>query len=170
MATIQGIRIPMDAEQPIELVEFDQGDYRAIQRHIGGNFQCLDMERPDSTLFCDEEGRINGSEMNRRATLILWVHDSRFRGADVIFGNAMILGRPDDDGNTASVPDSFQEILIKATEWRYLVQADDSGTWAGNERRYDNWVDAYNGALALADRWVLVREVAVVPTDSHCQE
>lgn len=164
MASINGILVPVDEEKPVELVELEAGDFRAIQSFVGGTFQCLDLERPDATLFISDEGKINGSELNRRSTIMLWVHDSRFREQDTVAGDALILGTPDQDGNTQSVPDVLVNLLFHTAEYRYLVQTNGSDEWNGNGVRCANWLEAYSEALKLAQRWSLVQEVTVVPS------
>ncbi|MDR7084286.1 hypothetical protein J2X01_003594 [Arthrobacter ginsengisoli] len=35
-------------------------------------------------------------------------------------------------------------------------------TWNGNQRRYEDWVLAYNDGLALAPRWFAVNHMRIV--------
>lgn len=163
MEKLQGIHIPQNEDDPCTIATLDHGDYRAIQHQVGGTFECLDLDRPECTMFLNEEGKINGSELNRRATLLLWVHDSRFRQVDAIYGDALILGRPDDEGATQTVPAELVDLLFNTSNYRYLVQTADGPSWNGNGLTFKDWVAAYNAALSLADRWALVREVSVVP-------
>lgn len=163
MSTIRGIVIPACEELPVHVVEFDQGDIGAIQLHVGGNFQCIDIDDPSATIFCDEEGKLKGSEVNRRATMLWWVGYSPARGVDIINGDALVIGQPDDVGNSQGVPDELVDLLLNHELWRYEVKVVDDDSWNGNQRTYSNVWSAYNDALALAARWLAVTEVRVVP-------
>jgi|TARA_Y100000310_G_scaffold80589_2_gene77269 hypothetical protein len=46
------------------------------------------------------------------------------------------------------------------------VQADASGTWAGNALRFDTRAEAEDWARNLASRWTAVREWRVVEEDA----
>jgi hypothetical protein len=162
MATIKGILMPVDQFAPISVVEFDQSDYTQITKLIGGTFGVTDTLRPDASVWYHDEGKILGLPVNRRASLFLWVHRTEFRGYDALMGDVLILGPADDEGNTTSVPDELVELLFNTKEYRYLVQTSGDDSWNGNGVTYDNWVDAYNGGLSLAERWTLVEHVKVV--------
>ena len=123
----------------------------------------MDIDRPEATLILNEEGKLMGLPMNRRATLLLWVHLTRWRGHDALAGDVLIVGRPDDDGNMQDVPRELVDLLFKTKEYKYEVTTFDSlTTWSGNQRRYDDWVAAYNDGLALASRWFAVNDVRIV--------
>ncbi|MFI8696710.1 DUF3846 domain-containing protein [Dietzia maris] len=163
MSTIRGIVIPACEELPVHVVEFDQGDISAIQLHVGGMFQCIDINDPSATIFCDEEGKLKGSEVNRRATMLWWVHYPAARGMDVVNGDALVIGHPDEEGNSQGVPDELVDLLLNHEQWRYEVKVVGDDSWSGNQRTYSNVWGAYNDALALAQRWLAVERVRVIP-------
>jgi hypothetical protein len=162
MTTIQGILIPADGLREIELVDIDQDDYKSIQQHVGGPFEMTELLRPEASLWSNEEGKIHDLELNRRATLMLWVHRTEFREADYIVGDVLVLGPADKAGRTMGAPEELVNLLFHTEQYRYLVQVTNDDTWNGNGVTYDNWVDAYNGGLALAKRWILVENVKVI--------
>ena len=162
MTTINCVLIPADEEAPIELIEIEQGDYKAYQERVGGNFECLNLDRPPSTFFAHDEAKLIGLPLNRRATLILWAHNDRYRGLDVLLGDCVLAGRPDQEGETLGCPDELIDLLFNTRAYRYMVKTINEDGWHGNARRYDNWLQAYHDGVALAERWALVESVKVV--------
>ena len=51
------------------------------------------------------------------------------------------------------------------TKYIVEVQADNTGTWAGNGRQFDTVEKASTYAIDLSMRWTSVREWRVVPLD-----
>ncbi|MBM4646548.1 DUF3846 domain-containing protein [Rhodococcus hoagii] len=163
MSTIRGIVIPANDELSVQVVEFEQGDINAYQRYVGGMFQCLDIDSPPASIFCNEEAKLIGLELNRRATMLWWTHYPPSRHADIINGDVVIVGQPDDEGETQGVPDELLSLLTQTTEWRYEVSVINESGWHRNGRTFNNVWAAYNDGLALLDRWVLAQQVRVVP-------
>lgn len=163
MGTIRGLVIPAVEVLPVKVVEFEQGDIRAIQQYVGGMFQCIDIANPFATIFCDDEAKLKGSELNRRATMLWWVHYPLSRNVDILNGDCLIIGQPDDEGDSQGVPDELVDLLLNHERWKYQVKTVGDDTWSGNQRTYSNVWGAYNDALALAERWLAVTEVRVVP-------
>ncbi|SIC59005.1 DUF3846 domain-containing protein [Mycobacteroides abscessus] len=163
MTIIKGILIPADELQDIKTVEIDSASDVAIQAHVGGTFGVTDLFNPAASLHWNDDGRMLGLPLNRRATLMLWVHHSAFRGHDALLGDVLLLGPADEEtGDSLPVPDELDRLLFHTDQYRYLVKTIGEKSWNGNGVTYDNWVDAYNGALSLAKRWTLVEEVTVV--------
>ncbi|ODR25790.1 DUF3846 domain-containing protein [Mycolicibacterium porcinum] len=163
MTVIKGILVRADESVPAELVEFEQRDLKALQGFVGGWIQIVEGTNPDLSFVFNEEGKHEGLPLNRRATLMLWTYNSAFRDQDVLVGDVVIIGPPDErTGETTGVPDELITLLFHTERYRYLVKTHPEGSWNGNGVTYDNWVDAYNGAQSLARRWKLVEEVMVV--------
>ena len=53
------------------------------------------------------------------------------------------------------------------TKYKVEVQADSSGTWAGNQKTFDTVEDAEAYARDLAGRWTSVREWRVIPAEEQ---
>lgn len=171
MSTIKGIVIPADEEQPIKLVEVEGGNYREFQKHVGGNFDAINIERPEASIFIHDEGKIIGLPLNRRASVVLWVHNKRFRHVDAIMGDALLIGAPDDVGDTQGIPEELINLFLETDEWKYEVQVYDEQGWHGNQITFNEVFDAYDDALVLADRWSKVEEIRIVALhreDHHC--
>jgi hypothetical protein len=73
-------------------------DLESLQAEVGGLIECVYLE-DDSILVCNEEGKLNGMEMNRRL------------GDDIICGPFFIVS-DDGEGDFASLSDS-QMALFK---------------------------------------------------------
>ena len=159
---VRGILIPIDED--LELQEVHVDGFEDYQKLVGGMFQCLDIESPSATLFSHEEGKLIGLVMNRRATLIWWLHDERFRDVDALMGEVVLVGQPDKDGNTQDIPDELFALLMETPLYKMQVQTvGDGDAWSGNAIRYDNWPDAYSHVMLLASNWFAVTAVRVVP-------
>jgi hypothetical protein len=158
-----GIVIPTDMEEPMYVADFS--DYRDYQKVIGGNFEPVDLTEPtEATVYVDEEGLLKSLPLNVRATLMVMVHNPAFlyHGANLL-GTAVIVGAPDDEGETKDVPSEFVELLLHTTSYKIEVQtSDDKETWNGNQRRFERIEEAYDHAINLAYKWFAVERVRVV--------
>ena len=162
MTVIKGILIPAEESDAATVVELEQGDLKAMQDCVGGYVQMVDGTNPDLTFVINEEGKVHNLPLNRRGTLMLWVHNNAFQGYDYFNGDVLVIGPADEEtGESTSAPAELIELFFNTERYRYLVQTGGS-TWDGNGVTYDNWVDAYNYGLALAKRWTLVTAVKVV--------
>jgi hypothetical protein len=157
-----GIVIPVSESEPI--VRRDFGEFTDYQEVIGGYFQPVELLTPEATIYVDDEGKLKGLEVNRRATLLVWMHNPAFRERDVICGPAVLIGAPDDEGDTQDVPQSLDDLLFDTLAYKVEVQTvDNKDAWNTNSKRYTDWVEAYNAALRLAASWMAVEQVRVVP-------
>jgi hypothetical protein len=157
-----GIVIPVDESVPIFRKEFEA--FTDYQETIGGYFRPIDIQSPEATMYVDEEGKLKHSDVNRRATILAWLHNPAFRGRDVLCGPVVIIGPPDRDGISTDVPQSLDDLLFDTISYKFEVQtSDDATAWNSNQRRYTTWIDAYNDALAMAERWFAVEAIRVVP-------
>lgn len=157
----RGVIIPEDEADPITVGDFARlKDYHEA---IHGYIEIADLSDPDASIYFDEEGKLKSLKLNRRATLLLWMHNPAFRNRDVIVGNAVVVGQPDYDGETTDIPQELEERLLGTNVYKIEVQTTGDGDkWNSNQRQYDSWVDAYNDGLSLAERWLAVEAVRVV--------
>lgn len=78
-----------------EVLDLETESYEQLRDAVGGLIQCVDL-RDDLTIWVNEEGKlINGMEPNVIGTH-LW--EKSFGMTDVIMGNIVVTGAPDDDG------------------------------------------------------------------------
>ncbi|QOH56205.1 MULTISPECIES: DUF3846 domain-containing protein [Rhodococcus] len=120
---VQVIVIPADPQFPAFKASIEKGDYRAYQKVVGGPFECIDLDNPNVTLFCNEEGKLIGGEFNPRATTLLWTSTPVWRGRDVICGDVVLAGQPDDEGSTTSVPEELITDIFRSET--FLVEHKD---------------------------------------------
>jgi hypothetical protein len=160
---ITAIVIPDDQSEPIRLEQLDEHDLDSYQRLVGGSIEIINLERPASTLYLNDEGKLLGLPLNQRATALLWTHNSAFRGQDVIMGPAFIVGPPDEEGHDEDVPPELVELLLETKRYCVQVQTHDDHRWHGNELVFTDWFEAYAYGGKLAQRWSLVEEVRVIP-------
>lgn len=94
--------IPADEDQPICIKNVE--GLEAYQAIVGGYIEMVSLtltlagEKCDVALFCNEEGKLSGLPLNRRATEM-----ARIPG-DFLVGDVFLVGPPDDEGNETDVP------------------------------------------------------------------
>jgi len=156
-----GIYIPADEAAPIEFRLF--GQITEYQEAVGGWFECIDLDEPAATFFVNEEGKVTNLPLNRRATLMWWANYRAARNVDAFMGNVILMGKPDEDGDTQDVPGELVTLLMKTDLYKYEVETiEKQGKWYGNQRTFDNYFEACNAALGLLERWTLANDVRVV--------
>ena len=82
MTVIKGILIPAEESDATTVVELEQGDLKAMQQCVGGYVQMVEGTNPGLTFVVNEEGKVHDLPLNRRGTLMLWVHNQAFQGYD----------------------------------------------------------------------------------------
>jgi hypothetical protein len=160
---INGIVIPADEELGVRQDQLGASNLPDYQRVVGGLIEHLALENPASGMYFNEEGKLRDLPLNRRATLLMWMHNPAFRYEDFVTGDALLVGPVDPNGYDTNAPDDFAQMLFEARRFRAEVETYGEAGWHGNERRFDNWVDAYSYVLDLGRRWTSVRDVRVVP-------
>lgn len=159
MAT--GIVIPHEQSQTIYEGRFTS--IRDYQLAVDGHIEALDLDMPAATVFANGESKILGLPLNRRATLLWWLSTPIFRHRDVICGNAVLVGQPDSEGDTQSIPQDLHALLLDRARYRVEVQTlGGTAGWSGNQMVFDDYFEAANWGLSLWDRWTLVTGVRVV--------
>lgn len=83
-----------------ELVETDT-ELKTLQQIVNGYIEAVDLG--DVVLAMDEEGKLKGKDLNRRATQFLYKVAPQYEFVDVLVGTVVIFGdRP--GGDLADVP------------------------------------------------------------------
>lgn len=161
---ITGIVIPADLDQPVRLEQLDKADLGVYRRLVGGPLEAVELERPAASLYLNEQGKLEELPINPRATLIVWVHNSRYRGHDTIVGDVFIVGPVDEEGDDLTVPDELVALFTKPGRFKFDVNtlSDDEDTWTSDGMVYEGVFDAYAASVELALRWTAVDEVRVV--------
>jgi hypothetical protein len=83
-----------------------EGGLAQLQREVGGYIEAVRLEEFD--FYLNEEGKMIGLPLNEVGTL-LW--ESVYGQTDVIMGNIVVVGKPDDEGYETELSlESAQEI------------------------------------------------------------
>lgn len=160
---ITAIVIPVDQKQPIRQQQLHKQDLDAYRQIVGGNLEVLNLDRPPVSMYFNDEGKLLEFSVNARATVVLWAHNSTFRGHDVIVGPAFIVGPVDGRGDDTTVPDDLVHLLFNTKRYRVQVQLQGCNRWWENADVFDDWFEAYVSGVRLAQRRTFVAEVRVVP-------
>src|SRR5207248_1708151 len=110
---------------------------------VGGSIEVITLERPQSSMYLNDEGKLMELPLNQRATTLLWVHNSAFRGQDVIVGPTFVVGPPDREGDDQTAPTDLVDLLFHTSLYRVDVQMWGDQRWHGNERVFADWFEAY---------------------------
>lgn len=110
MTTISAILIPVEGD--VEAMEYDRKDgLKTLQDAVGGWIEAVEADS-QTTLWINEEGKLEGLPINKRATLLWWTLMPAARGYDVLVGDVVVTGGTDSHGNTLSVVKRVKEMLL----------------------------------------------------------
>jgi hypothetical protein len=106
--TVNAIALP--PEGAVEVVNWDrQDELNYLQTYVGGYIEAVTAG--NVTFWINEEGKLRGLPINRRATA-LWYHlEPAARGMDVLVGRVIVTGGADDEGHTESVDPEVLNLL-----------------------------------------------------------
>ncbi len=162
---INTIVIPADERTLLHQDRIVASNLDDYQRLVAGHLEILTFESPPATLYLNSEGKNLELPVNRRATMLLWAHDKRFRYLDYIAGDAFLVGQVDPHGEDTSVAEEFVHLLLEAQRFRVEVQTRGDPQWYSNEVRFGTWTDAYGYVLELGRRWTQVEDLRIVPEE-----
>lgn len=158
---VTGVIIPADETLALSQQEFN--DLHDYQQAVGGLIEAIDLDFPALTFFANDEAKLIGLPINRRATIFWWLHSPIVYGYDVLAGDAVLVGQPDQDGDTQSAPAEFIALLMNTQSFKVEVQTAGSDTqWCGNGRRFEDYFSAAIYATDLSHRWTQVTRARVV--------
>ena len=157
---VTGVIIPADIDSAPYVQQF-QG-LRDYQTAVDGLIEAIDLDHPPMSLFANEEAKLIGLPINKRATALWWLHVPIVYGLDIIAGDVVVVGRPDRHGDTQSAPDAFAQLLLQPGRFRVEVQTvGEADTWSTNELQFDDYFAAAIYAIDLRHRWSEVTAVRV---------
>jgi hypothetical protein len=159
---INSIVIPADDEQPLRQSELPREGLADRQQLVGGYIQGVDVGDPPGRLYFNEEGKYMDLPPNKRATLLLWVHNPAFRHQDVIVGDAFLVG-PAKRSADSGVPDEYVQALFNATSFRVELRSPGATEWQAHPERFDDWATAYEHAVGWSEAPRDTLTVRVVP-------
>ena len=109
---IKAIVITVDGlQKDIEISE--DTSLKTLQDAVGGFIQAVDLL--GLTMWINEEGKIDDLPFNPFAT-ILW--EAAFGKTDVILGDIVLTGLPDDEGKLTSIPQAFVDMVLTPSNHR----------------------------------------------------
>lgn len=116
---INAIVIPVEGEWTLGVIE---QDLRTLQGIVGGYLEAVNTMHdedgyPQAIIWCNEEGKLEGLPINRRATA-LWYALNRGPTGDTLSGTVILTGPSDSEGDMLPVP----EILVRL--WNDINAAD----------------------------------------------
>lgn len=161
-----GIFIPADDSVALTLREFS--GRRDYQTAIGGYIEAVELSEPKfaaSTLMINEEGKFLPEPPNKRATLLLWIHQPALRLRDEIVGDAILVGRANARGNCTVVPQRLRDVLFEAKVLTIeaVVRNNDGTKRVHRLGSFKTWVNAYVVAVDIAAVMPGETEIRIVP-------
>ena len=124
MNAIRAIVIPVDGPLRVEMIAGDRLHH--LQGVVGGLIEAVNLSevltdtgrrRVACTVFVNEEGKLLGLPVNPRATDLCAIKIGGWF-LDVIVGDVVVVGWPDDQGGETSCPPEVERII---TEWGWPV-------------------------------------------------
>lgn len=158
---VRGLRIPVEADQPISVVEVDKlEDYQAI---IGGWIEAVDIHDLGVTVYVAEEGLILRLPFNSRASFLWWYFVPEARQKAMLVGPALVVGLPDRVGRSTDVPADVVEMIGKPGVWRVEVKVGGDPEWHRNQATYTDYFEALVWAMVTLERWTEAEDTRIVP-------
>lgn len=158
---IDALVLPADSDQPIRLEKVDPTTLSSYQTLVGGNIELVRLEHPPASMWINEDGKNNGLPLNARASAIAHVSNSLFRQADVIVGDAFVVGDAGISGWDRPLPVHYLR-LVRAT--KFIVRSKIERSWFEHNEVYTEMWAAYAGALAKTAA-IRDMQLMVVPTE-----
>ena len=155
-----GIHFPLDERHPLALREYDTlEDYQAA---VGGYVEPIDAGERGMSFFANDEAKLIGLGINRRATIFWWLHLSPARQRDFLAGDVVLVGPTHPSGATLSVPRSIQRLLFTPSTFAVEVRVTGSSKWHRNPADFEDYFEAGGWALDLSIRRREVEQIRVI--------
>lgn len=111
MSEITYMLIPADMKQSTKIGQCKFADtYQLMQSTVGGYIELVSLKLAD--MFINEEGKLQGLQPNPRATQLAWT-DHAIGYDDMIVGNAIIFGKPNEVGEESSITPEFRSHTLR---------------------------------------------------------
>lgn len=143
-----GIFIPCDDRQAVILREFNSlEDY---QTAVGGYVEAIYTRENDVTFFANEEAKLIGLALNRRATVLWHLQLYPVSPRDILSGDVVLIGPSDADGETLDVSSDFQRLLFTPSTYAVEMRAQGSDEWQREPQAFSDFFVAGAWGLAVA--------------------
>ena len=149
--------------RPVELVEIKPSDLGAYQRYVGGHLELVKLDDPEAGIYLHSEGKLEGLELNQRATSLSWVHNSAMRGVDVIVGDTLLVGGANRNGDDLSVPKYFRDIMFTEGRVTLRYKRNQIRGWVKSDVLFAQWDQAYHFGASFMHQTPEITRLQVVP-------
>lgn len=157
-----GIHIPLDEHQAMTPRTFTSlEDY---QETVGGYVEAIEAGWEHTCFFANTDAKLLGQDINRRATLLWWLHMAPARNRDFLAGDVVLVGPADSQGGTSSVPAAIQRLLFTPSTYAVEMRVTGSDKWHRNMQSFGDYFEAALWALELNELRREVTDIRVVTT------
>lgn len=160
---ITGIVIPAELEQPVYTIDYDRGDTKSMRETVGGPFDVVDTDDPAASVWLNDEGIINGLPQNVRATMFIWAGKPRLRGVQGYFGDTLVTGQPDEEGETTTVSGDILRLFFQTEQYKVEAKFKSEDDWRVDDSRFSNYWTALHWALTMVTNSPIIEDVRVKP-------
>jgi hypothetical protein len=154
-----GILFPQDDDEP--LVTRDLNSLDDYQAAVGGTIESIDAGIEGTAFFANDEAKLIGLPINRRATLFWWLHMPPARHQDALAGDVVLVGPSDSEGATLDVPTSLRQLLFASSSFHVELAVAEVDGWHVVAPSLLDYFDAATLAIDLASQWSHVEMVRV---------
>lgn len=115
--------IPADMGSPVTIHEVERVELSKLYELTGADtVESFDLSRDEqeATAFLSETGKLDGLPVNRRADWLAHMFGS-IRQDDVIVGDIVVCGAPDEDGESTGLTSEWREFLTNATTFEEVA-------------------------------------------------
>lgn len=145
-----GIVIPSDERRPLAIKEFNSiEDYQSV---LGGYVEAISAGEGGLSIFANEEGKLIGLPLNRRATLLWHMRLYPHQPGDVLAGDVVLVGPTNARGDTLDVPVALRDLLFAASTVAVESTSDERDGWQRAPRVFGDYFDASAWALTRFSR------------------
>lgn len=177
---VKGIYFPADETEPLEQREFATlDDYQAA---VDGWIEAVDVPSLGVTIYVNEEGLLRHLPFNPRASFLWWFHVPGAHQA-MLVGNAVIVGLPDENGDSTDMPREVVDLLTVAREYAVAIQMGGTSepggldsklssillplthgdpSWCISVTRHEDYFSAAAWAVVFRERWTDAINVRVI--------
>lgn len=112
-------------------------------------------------LLADEDAISKRRPLNRRASVLWWLHQRAARTQRSVVGDVLVVGRTV-AGDITDLPTSFRHLLIDSERYVVEARAERFGdAWARSTVEFNNYFEAAVMALQALSSWDDVRVIPV---------
>lgn len=159
-----GILFPVDRSEPLVPMQFNELD--DYYRVVGGYIEAVRVGQEGLAFLGHDEGKLIGSPINPRATLLWWLLTPEARGVDCINGPVVLIGPDGPNDTTEDVPEDIRKLMFPhATGASYVLDVKVAGStkWHRNDSSFGDFFEAAQFAMDLVRLQPEVDDVRVTP-------